>query len=898
MSAEGFAALMALGDAGRIAPYFEGMTEKERRTYVAPLKEFLKSVSWGAVEGSNWTELKKRRARANSTVIPAALAVFPSALTTAKFLRTVQREGVFDPGSPAAVAQVLADRAPAWLPDLPAALLATLEPDGCHRLVAAVNEVAGVPMEATREFLRAWGVEYLWSTWSADDEKQKAKLLADPKFGEYLPLMFDDDENDELFTSWSVFGVTAAEAVRAGLVARAPVLDGCLRRLLRGGQPGAMQVHLAFWTALEPSDAEVVEWVSSCISLLSSQSGAVARSFLASVKKASDADLIDVELALEAASIAVTRSEKNVVKTALTWLDGLFAKHPERTAQIAQTVAIAFGAQAADIQERALKVVGRRAKGLGEAERERLAADAAIYLAPDLVAKLAGLLGVSQDSPTADAGDSDVAPFPEVAPYVPRPLLPPIGSPAELAEVVASLSQSDPAEAMVFERVLEAVVVFQRTDAAGMREALAPVMERYRPGWDWNSSQIGETPRIMLGGLAAAAAGLGADKRREPHRVRVGQLWSRMRKSNRGWPRRTRTSPADFLLARLGEVHAALGLPDLPPLVSVPTSPTGAIDPSELVRRLRDCEAQGLEPLEADFHQALLRLPADCGAVDVTGFRSKAGRRLAAWVGGDRVEIPTPEFPDPAMRQEGNGDLLAAYKRAAMSAHVKSPDTLLDLVRGVWSEPERCWDQSDWAVCWPAIVPTRPDLAAVAMIGGIDWTSAPAVVESAVVLAEQDGAQSVHDGSYGGPHSATHRVIAARLVHEDARMRASGVDAALVLAARELLDPATLAATLAIELPIPGAGLRRAVPGLRDLANAGAATQTWEAIALLLPALLPPALPKALPGTADLLVLATELAGALKVRRPIAEVTALARKKGGGAVPSGARRLAGALGDG
>ncbi|MBS2539985.1 hypothetical protein KGQ20_45310, partial [Catenulispora sp. NF23] len=659
MSAEGFgefagfAALMALGDAGRIAPYFEGMTEKERRTYVAPLKEFLKSVSWGAVERGDWTEIRKRRVRATSTMIPAALAVFPSALTTAKFLRRVQREGVFDPRDPAAIKKVLADRAPAWLPDLPAALLATLESDGCHRLVAAVNEVAGVPMEATREFLRAWGVEYLWSP---DDEKQKAKLLADPKFGEYLPLMFDDDENDGLFTSWCVFRVTAVEAVRAGLVARAPVLDASLRRLLRGGQPGSMQEHVAFWAVLEPSDAEVVERVSSCISLLSAQSGTVARSFLASVKQAADADLIDVELTLEAASIAVTRPEKNVVRTALTWLDGLFAKYPERTGQIVETVAIAFGAQAADIQERALKVVGKRAKGLGEAERERLVADAAVYLAPDLVAKLAGQLGVSQDSSIAGADESGIAPYPEIAPYVPRPLLPPIGSPAELAEVVASLLQSDPAEAMVFERVLEAVVVFQRTDAAGMREALAPVIERYRPGWDWNLSQIGETPRIMLGVLAAAAAGLGQDKRRLPHRANVGQLWSRMRKSNRGRPRRTRTSPSDFLLARLGEVHAALGLPDLPPLVSVPTSPTGAIDPSELVRRLRDCEAQGLEPLEADFHQALLRLPADCGAVDVTGFRSKAGRRLAAWVGGDRVEIPMPEFPDPAMRQEGNGD--------------------------------------------------------------------------------------------------------------------------------------------------------------------------------------------------------------------------------------------------
>lgn len=46
-----------------------------------------------------------------------------------------------------------------------------------------------------------------------------------------------------------------------------------------------------------------------------------------------------------------------------------------------------------------------------------------------------------------------------------------------------------------------------------------------------------------------------------------------------------------------------------------------------------------------------------------------------------------------------------------------------------------------------------------------------------------------------------------------------------------------------------------------------------------------------LSGTADLLVLATELAGALGARTPIAEVAALAERKGGGTVANAARRL-------
>ena len=233
--------------------------------------------------------------------------------------------------------------------------------------------------------------------------------------------------------------------------------------------------------------------MSSCISLLSSQNGTVARTFLAALKAVSDHGLLDIELAVEAASIAVTRPEKNVVKTTLSWLDRLAAENPGRAGELAGTIAAAFGAQAADLQERAVKLVGKHGKALGEDERGRLVAEAEVYLAPDLVATLAALLGVSQDSSMGDGGDSGSdsgfgagaevgTGYPEVAPYVPRPLLPPIGSPAELAEVVASLAHADPVEAMVFERVLEAIVAFERADSAALREAMRPVVERWAAG--------------------------------------------------------------------------------------------------------------------------------------------------------------------------------------------------------------------------------------------------------------------------------------------------------------------------------------------------------------------------------------------------------------------------------
>lgn len=872
-----FTLRLAGGDPKSVVDFFQGMPEKERRTFIKPLKDFVRTLSWDRSGQENRRSFNERWTRARRTLLPAALAVFTTASATAKFLRGVERLNLLEVNE-AAVRQVLADRAPEWLPELPVALLQAMEAEQAFGLVEIVGSVARVRMAAIPEYVRAWG---LHSRWGSNSEERRAEVLADPRLAEMAPLLFDDDENDHLFSSWSVVRGAVLEAAEQGLVSRSEVLDGCLRRLLRGGRTGPMQDQVALWTSLRPADGEVVERVSSCISLLSSQHGTVARTFLAALKAASDHGLLDIELVIEAASIAVTRPEKNVVRTTLSWLDRLAAGNPARRGELVGTIAAAFGAQAADLQERAVKLVGKHGKALEEDERGRLVAQAEVCLAPDLVATLAGLLGVSQGSPMGGDGGSVSSVgtgYPEVAPYVPRPLPPPIGTPAELAEVIASLAHADPVEAMVFERVLEAIVAFERTDSAALQEAMRPVVERWEPGFSGGSEQTAQTPRKALFVVATAASGLHEDARRSPHRASVQRLWLRARTADRGWYGRRRTSPADFLILRAAEVQAALGMPDLPPLVAVPTSPSGFLAPETLAARLRECEALGQEPLEADFHQALLRLPADCGDVDVSGLTSKAGARFAAWAAGQRIALPEEV-------REMDRDTSESARRAACAPAV-APGTLLDLAPRVWWEPERCWDGSDWTTCWSAVLPSRPDLAAVAMTGGAAWGTAPASPESAVVLAEHDGAQ---DG--------THRVIAARLVSHDVQLRASGVDAALVLAARGLLDPAALGAALAADMAAAQTGLRRAVPALRDLANGGAAQAVWEATTLMLPALLPPAVPTTLSGTADLLVLAAELAGTLGERAAIAEVEALARKKGGSAVVGAARRLAAVLGN-
>lgn len=872
------------GRASAIPVFFQGMSEKDRRTFVKPVRAQLKSASWQVYsqtsQSRDWSDFRDFQRRTARTQVPAAMAVLANASAVAKYLRTVQRRCGLDI-VPEAVRQALADRDPAWLPELVEELSATLDATGAFQLLETVAEVAGVTPPATRGFVRAWAAGYRWDSRRGSG---RAALLSEARLAELLPLTFDDEENDDLYSEWADFGKVALEALNEGLVPRGPILDGSLRRLLRGGRLGAMQGHLAFFTAMAPTDEEIAERISSCISLLSSQNGTVAKVFLAFVKKVADAGLIDLELALEAASIAVTRSEKNVVKTTLGWLDALASAHPDRVPEIAGCLAAAFGAPGADLQERAVKLIAKRAKALGEGDKQRLVAEAQVYLAPDLTATLAGLLGVEQDSAMSDPG------YPDVAPYEPRPLLPPIGSPAELAEEVSALMYGAPAEAMVFERVLEAFIEFARTgaDVAKLAEALAPVVERNRPGWEWTLENYPQTPRVALYRLAEGAVEAGGKRKNPPHRARVHQLWPRVRKQKMGFSsQRTRTSPADFLILRAAELHAALGLPDLPPPLAVPTAANGTIDPGVLAARLRECESQGRVPLEADFHQALLRLPDDCGDVDVSGLVSEAGRRFAAWIAGDRITLPELAMPAPMPRDGWRyGEDRTAHLKQLSRIHAPHPTTLFDLLPGMWMEPERQHDGSDWDLCWPAILPGRPDLPAVALAGGTDWSTAELSPDSAVALAESDDPT----------HAGTHHVIASRMADGDAGLRASGVDAALVLASRGLLQPALLAAALRIRLSAEGGALRRIVPCLRDLANGGAAGQSWETVADLLPRILPPALPKALGGTADLLVVGAELAGALKVRTPIAEVTAVGRKKGAGAVTNAAKRLAAVLG--
>ena len=563
-------ALIVAGDSAGVVAFFTGMPERKRRALLKPLRAHLKSLNWRAVEGrDDWEKLRERRGREGRPVLLAGVATAASAGSVAKWIRDTQRQagGSLTPIDP--VVKVLADRDPEWLPELPTALTEALDWFGgvSWRFAEAVAALSGVTPTATTAYVVAWAGHYTHV--GRGYEKAAIHLRDDPRLDEFLPRLFQDDDGDAFLAPWSPFRNAVVALVAEGRVPRAVVIDGVLGRLLRGGRPGDLTNVMSILDAVEPTAAEYRERISSCVSLVSAAHGPVARRFVDVVKELSDDHGLDVEPAVEAASITVTRSEKNLVRTALSWLDSLVTRHPDRAAEIVPVIATAFAGPASDLQERAAKLVAKRKKLLSVADRVRLVDSGRLLLPPDLATTLATSLDVAE-------GPEALAPlgFPETAPYVPHPMAPPIATPEQAAEVLSALLWRGPDDAMVVERFLEAVVEFSRTDAAGLRAAFGPVVER-TPVNSWQRLQRPYLPQTALQLLAEAAAG--TDPARVPHRTSAGTLWGRSHEKNRTghWIiQGAHNGPLEVLVLRMMELAGVLGAENLPPLVAGPPRPT------------------------------------------------------------------------------------------------------------------------------------------------------------------------------------------------------------------------------------------------------------------------------------------------------------------------------------
>jgi len=721
-----------------------------------------------------------------------------------------------------------------------------------------------------------------------------------PDFDAYAQQYFSGSGAYEL--SGPEVQTTVAEAAREGSVDIEPLIDGCLRRLSEGGSTSGLAPFLGFYQRLAPRPAEVAARTRTLLALLSHGSTAVVALAQGELRRADDAGLLDEDVLLQASRSTLLRSEKKIVKGQLRWLDAAARRYPARSGRILRAAATAFTHQAGDLQEAALALVVRHAAKAAPADRAAVLAEAAAALPSDLARRAAECLGTGEET----APQPVAHPAPAVVPApVTAALPPPIGSPAELAVEYAALLEHEPADAITVERVLAAFVAFAHADRDTLRAACAPVISRAPAGRRTRGGDIPYLESPLLKAIAQAATGP-APVRSTPQRVAsaVAASLPEDRPSCRardfgGYRNRYTGDPGAVLLHRMAEIAAGLRFAPVAELLSTPTSVTGAIDPSVLLDRLEavakraaDTGTDGGTVWAYDLEQALLRVPPRVDPVLVERARaidSAAGRQAAAWFATGGPELPRVqrEVRHWGLKMEYAGlyvDIVptgpARDALAGSGAGQSEPAGPLALSTLLGIGHPAC-SHALWLKCWPAALPAHRDLVAGFAVGA---HLADAYSPASMLLPELAAAD-------GQPSDGFGVLLARGLTSKEAADRAAAVDAAMTLIGRGQLDAAGLAQDLAALSTGKVTVLARAVPSLREIAEAGGARAVWDVIAAMLPDALPPTAPKVPRGMADLLALMADVAEPAWAHGEIPQLTALAQKGGSASIQRAARRL-------
>jgi hypothetical protein len=830
-----------------------------------------------------------------------ALAVIGTMPSAARAAALLTRRGLRDSWRAVRVDEFLriaAERELTWLGDLGDRLARRLPArdtwaTGDWDFTATVLAAGGAAPPVTEGFVRGWLLSLLRPAWNAAMPAVPLidRLRSDPHLDPLLPALFEIDGlgADIGATAWNdttqrydtarLPGVLAALAVE-GRLDRTTLLASTVDRLVRGDRPHALRPFVAIHDALSPTVDEMASHALDYARLLAEANGAVAAMAQRSLRAVHDAGRLDWETLLEASGPALLRPEKALVKAQLTWLDKSARRDPARAAAGYETIAVAFGHPALDIQERALTMVGKALAKLDAPVRARLAG-ASAALAGDLPARAASLFGVAPAAPA-------VADLP--APVRAAPMPPPIADAAELAEEIAVLVHEGGAAR--WERVLAGLVSLH---AAGDRDllvaALTPVLDRYPGTFEehhWNAGSafvcLGAAIRLINGPVRERTAGwlsTAVHLAREQGR-RGGSTDSPIP-----------ALPTGVLALRAAEI--ALNLPGTaaPMLVATPTRVNGSLDAEVLAARLARAEAEGWEPWTFDLEQALLRVPRDADPAVAAGLTSPAGRRFAAWLAEGGLPDPVSAPFTQAGERDGRGSYtwdsavdrrMVATLRPARDGGLRLERQLLTLDPGphpVWMPDDFTGDEDVLAM----VLPHHREAAAAWALDGL------------AASADQDrkggGRLLPLLADCTGPvGTACATGLAYVFGAKQEADRAAAVDAFLTLAAGAEPFAGAVGAALAGLCADSTVKLSRVVPALADAHRAGASAAVWE----LLRSALPPLLTTKVRAVPDLLELATQVAVTLGATDEIPGLAAAAARPGASRLAREAKRLLAATG--
>ncbi|MGI5327792.1 DUF6493 family protein [Actinomadura nitritigenes] len=748
--------------------------------------------------------------------------------------------------------------------------------DFAEEVLPRWHMAAGLTLSAGAEAPAADGFVVMWASGGADT----GALADDPFLDALVPRLFEADgvgaalAFDRSSAEWDrerrTWADALAELAATGRVARGTLIDGCVRRFLRGGTPHELRWFVQLHELLEPTDDEVGARVRDYARLLPAAPSTVADLALRAVRRADELERVDGPLFEEAAGAVLFRPEAKLVRAGLTWADRTARKRARVDATLRAVTAV-FPCDSLDLRERAVKIAVKHA-GRASAETGEQVRAAASALPGPLRETIAAAFGEVEPDAPVPAGPP---------PFVPRDMPAPIASPAEMAAEFDALLRIEHPDRLAVERFLAALVAFAHEDADAARDALRPVVAPMPwlvdPGTSLGAHNEANWPLWAVRSLFVAKA---------PNRL-VEALASFVK----GWARKGETvfdpQMDRFLALRGREIAASLG--KAPVLLAAPTTAAGHIDPDVLVERLARLEAAGAEPGRAELAQAMLRVPREADAAAAARARSlvsPAGRAMAAWLAAGPPA-------DPDVRCE----VLEKPTATVGDRELRLPSRILSVVSmpgdsdvaRLCAFPEEGWRdfgrpsyRSSFA-WWPGVTPSHREIAAAHLVPYQASLTEENQSQGATVLALAEA-----DGPTG---AATGALLALTLANRHERHRADAVEALLALSARGVLPAAETGVAVGRLAAFDRVKLGRVVKALTTAADAGALADVWTLVAAALPELLPAPGERAPGGLPDLLALGTRAAETIGARGAIPALEAVAGRGGSSRLVKESARL-------
>ncbi|MFI9837338.1 DUF6493 family protein [Nonomuraea sp. NPDC051941] len=801
--------------------------------------------------------------------------------------------------------RVIAARPAQWQADLAAHLTG--------RLRATRLQLENGTVALALELLRRTGAEPpdhepLVVAWVSTEPD----LARDPLARHLVPRLFEAEGVGRALRDDRIDAPSGRSWLRA-LTEAAPVerevlVEGCIRRFLRGGSATDLRFFVRLHDLLDPAPSR--ERIGDYLRLLPAAPGPVAELALRMLRGPGVA--LSGEEVNDAVAALLFRSESKLVRAGLTLLDQAARDAGDDLDHLAPALASAFLCESYEVRERSVRWAVKHARRFSPVGAETVR-EAAAVLPPDLVARLTPAYGqVEPDAAPADAFEPGTLPAFE-APRR-RPVRPAMDN---LAGTFRELHHE-----FAFERWLDGFVrhpgarrppahttdlygtgewryVEQWTEAL-LREAAGPGQEppgpceperrafesRVRPGILTPGVHRGLAASLAeLGLVLGGAERLDTEEPQEGERVFFAPVRKKRREekppgllpiaSVGRLPSSALVSPPHWaMLQRCAEIHAALKKGTLPPyLLATPTLTSGHIDPAELVARLEGYERNGVRPLPADLGQALLRLPreVDSGVVARAGrLTSEAGATLVRWLKARPEPVTSVEWPTapggrprPRIRREPTG---------------------VAFVDALFCDPplHRPSHHGSYESSWWLVLPSDREVVAMHLIPHLydGWEGPGHLRPHTTRLCHQDG-----------PAGEGMALLVGIMLGERGWNAEHCRELLLRAAATEALPAAECGRQLGHCLRLLDVKLGPVLQALDECARQGAHREVWQIMSGLLPVFLPRPGERANAAHTRALEFAAEVAGWAGARGTIPEVAGIAARDGSSGLIRAARRL-------